>query len=287
MNYLAPLLTLVSAPAPVEKEMIDMSPSLALVIAVGAFVTAGVYLLLERSLTRVLLGVILIGNGINLMFMISGGRAGGAPITGVTPENEMSDPLPQAMVLTAIVITMGLTAFVVAMAYRSWQLLGHDEVQDDLEDRRIARIAARNAPSVIGDDSDGTDEEFDLEDVAAEMRDETSDSSERDNVGMAGENALHYTYLAERENDPQVAEALREKAEWWAAVEKRNQPRREDQDNELTERSEKTAEDDALEENTRSTPESENEALEVESSEPASQETAPSPNKEEEGTKND
>lgn len=166
----------------VEPEMIEMAPSLTLVLAIGAFVSAGVYLLLERSLTRVLLGVILIGNGINLLFMVSGGRAGGAPITGVTPENEMSDPLPQAMVLTAIVITMGLTAFVVAMAYRSWQLLGHDEVQDDLEDRRISRLAARNAPSVTGDDSDGHDDEFTPEEVASVVRDETSDSSEPDFV---------------------------------------------------------------------------------------------------------
>ena len=54
----------------------------------------------------------------------------------------MSDPLPQAMVLTAIVITLGMTAFLLAMAYRSWQLHRHDEVQDDVEDRRIARLAA-------------------------------------------------------------------------------------------------------------------------------------------------
>src|SRR5699024_9328799 len=83
-----------------EPDMIDMSPSLILVLAVGAFVTAGVYLLLERSLTRVLLGFILIGNGVNIMFLIAGGRAGGAPIIGLTDEADMSDPLPQAMVLT-------------------------------------------------------------------------------------------------------------------------------------------------------------------------------------------
>ena len=49
----------------------------------------------------------------------------------------MSDPLPQAMILTAIVITLGMAAFLLTLAYRSWQLLGHDEVQDDVEDRRI------------------------------------------------------------------------------------------------------------------------------------------------------
>src|SRR5690606_9591783 len=102
--------------------VIDTTPSVVLVLAIGVLFAAGVYLLLERSLTRVLLGFILMGNGANLLFLVAGGRAGGAPIIGETPEGEMSDPLVQAMVLTAIVITLGITAFVLAMAYRSWQL---------------------------------------------------------------------------------------------------------------------------------------------------------------------
>ncbi len=218
-------LTVFAEGAPVsDPGLIDMSPSIMLIIAIGAFVAAGVYLLLERSLTRVLLGFILIGNGVNLMFMVAGGRAGGAPITGLTPESEMSDPLPQAMVLTAIVITLGLTAFVVAMAYRSWQLLGHDEVQDDLEDRRIARIAARNAPSIAGaDDSDASEDAMNTEYVAPDVRDETSDSSEVDNPAMAGEYAAHYSKLADAEADPERAEELRTKAEWWAHIERKHQ----------------------------------------------------------------
>lgn len=55
----------------------------------------------------------------------------------------MTDPLPQAMILTAIVITLGLTAFLLAMAYRSWQLEGNDEVQDDAEDLRIVQGEGR------------------------------------------------------------------------------------------------------------------------------------------------
>jgi multicomponent Na+:H+ antiporter subunit C len=77
----------------------------------------------------------------------------------------------QAMVLTAIVITLGLTAFVLAMAYRSWQLHGHDEVQDDLEDRRVARQAARNAPAF--EDLDTEESGQTLDDEAAQVRDET------------------------------------------------------------------------------------------------------------------
>lgn len=134
-----------------------MTANLALVLTSSALVAAGVYLLLERSLTRVLLGVILIGNGVNLVFLVVSGRAGGAPIVGVTDPADMSDPLPQAMVLTAIVITLGITAFLLAMAYRSWQLTGHDEVQDDVEDAAIRRLAEADAESRSYDDGDDDD----------------------------------------------------------------------------------------------------------------------------------
>jgi multicomponent Na+:H+ antiporter subunit C len=113
-----------------------------LVLVVAVLVAVGIYLALERSLSRVAVGLLMVSNGINLMVLVVAGPPGGAPIVGVTPESEMSDPLPQALVLTAIVIGLALTAFLLSMAYRSWQLNGHDEVQDDLEDRRIARLAA-------------------------------------------------------------------------------------------------------------------------------------------------
>lgn len=117
-----------------------MTPNLVYVVVVGVLFAAGVTLLLERSLTRILMGVILLGNGVNLL-ILAGGRAGGPPIVGTTPNDRMSDPLPQAMILTAIVITLGMTAFLLALAYRSWRLFGHDEVQDDVEDRLIMRRA--------------------------------------------------------------------------------------------------------------------------------------------------
>jgi len=131
-----------------------MTANLALVLTSSVLVAAGVYLLLERSLTRVLIGIILISNGVNVAFLVAGGRAGGAPIVGVTEPARMSDPLPQAMVLTAIVITLGITAFLLAMAYRSWQLTGHDEVQDDVEDAAIRRLARADAESRSYDDGD-------------------------------------------------------------------------------------------------------------------------------------
>jgi multicomponent Na+:H+ antiporter subunit C len=120
-----------------------VSPNLLLVIVVGVLVAAGVTLLLERSLTRVVLGIMLLGNGVNLLILV-GGEYGGPPIVGVTEPGRMSDPLTQAMILTAIVITLGMTAFLLAMAYRSWVLTGNDDVQDDVEDRRIMERAERD-----------------------------------------------------------------------------------------------------------------------------------------------
>lgn len=148
-----------------------MTASLALVLAAGILIATGVYLTLERSLSRIVIGLSLLGNGVNLLFLIAGGRAGDAPInTPGSDAAEMADPLPQAMVLTAIVISLGLSAFVLAMAYRSWQLHGHDEVQDDLEDRRLA---ARLLDEGI-DESDV--DAVDLETEAAEARDETEEA---------------------------------------------------------------------------------------------------------------
>ena len=147
-----------------------MSPNLVLVVTIGVLFAAGVYLLLERSLSRVLIGVILVGNGANLLFLVAGGAAGGPPIVG-TDDGPMSDPLPQAMVLTAIVITLGMTAFLLALAYRSWQLHRHDEVQDDVEDRRIARLAARDERAVTDADTELSAET--LDDEAEQARDET------------------------------------------------------------------------------------------------------------------
>lgn len=124
-----------------------MSANLALILASASMIGCGVYLVLERSLTRVLIGLVMLSSGVNLLFLIAGGTPGRAPIVGGDDQSAISDPLPQALVLTAIVISLGTTAFVLAMAYRSWQLAGHDDVQDDVEDAAIRRLAATDAAS--------------------------------------------------------------------------------------------------------------------------------------------
>ncbi len=127
-----------------------MTSNLALALTVGVLVGAGITLVLARGIIRAFLGVILMSNGVNVLFLLASGRAGGAPIVGQTPEQEMSDPLPQAMVLTAIVITLALTGFVVALAHRSWQLSHSDVIEDDDEDARI-RSAEKD---LVDSDSD-------------------------------------------------------------------------------------------------------------------------------------
>ena len=121
-----------------------MVPNLVLCVLVGVLFAAGVYLLLARSIVRALIGLLLLGNGANVLFLVASGPAGRAPIVGTTDVSDMSDPLPQAMVLTAIVITLGMTAFILALAHRSWQLSDHDVMEDDPEDTRISVMADEN-----------------------------------------------------------------------------------------------------------------------------------------------
>ncbi|SCG79445.1 Na(+)/H(+) antiporter subunit C [Micromonospora humi] len=147
-------------------------PTLVLVLAVGVLVATGVTLLLERSLTRILLGIILLGNGVNLLILL-GGRSGAAPLAGTALAGGMSDALPQAMVLTAVVITFGLTAFLLAVAYRAWFTSGDDEVQDDLEDRQIVRLAGRDevaAADLGGEGPDDDREQVDPEPARRRLR---------------------------------------------------------------------------------------------------------------------
>ncbi|MCA0306116.1 MAG: Na(+)/H(+) antiporter subunit C [Actinobacteria bacterium] len=124
-----------------------MTANLTLALVAGALIACGVYLITERSLSRILIGVVLASNGVNVLFLVASGPAGGAPIIGLTPGPQMSDPLPQAMVLTAIVITLSVAAFVMTMAYRSFQINGDDEVADDVEDARIAELARADLAS--------------------------------------------------------------------------------------------------------------------------------------------
>lgn len=111
----------------------------ALAALVGLLFAVGTYLLIQRTLTRIVLGLAMYGHAVNVLLLTAGGRSGRAPILDGSESGPVSDPLPQAMALTAIVITFGVTSFLLTLAYRNWTHTGDDEVEDDIEDRRIAR----------------------------------------------------------------------------------------------------------------------------------------------------
>jgi multicomponent Na+:H+ antiporter subunit C len=77
--------------------------------------------------------------------LASGGPAGNPPIVDGVPSADAANPLPQALSLTAIVISFGLALFLLALARRQHQLTGDDLVEDDVEDRRIAAYAEQRA----------------------------------------------------------------------------------------------------------------------------------------------
>lgn len=112
-----------------------MSASLTLVVVMAVMYAAGVYVMLERSLTRVLIGFLLVGNATNLLIFIMSGRPGSSPIvTGTSLDDSMVDPVPQVLMLTAIVINFGITALLLALIYRSWWLAQLGDEGDTLTD---------------------------------------------------------------------------------------------------------------------------------------------------------
>lgn len=136
-----------------------MTVSAVLIAVMAVLFACGVYAMLERSLTRVLIGFLLLGNAANLLLLIVMGAPGTAPFfSDGTDPSTFSDPLPQALMLTAIVITFAVSAFLLALIYRSWQLGQADTVEDDEED--IA-LRDRGASTDEAMDQEITDEDDD------------------------------------------------------------------------------------------------------------------------------
>lgn len=103
-----------------------------LALLVGFMFATSVYLMLSRNWIRYLFGFIVIGNAVNLLLFAVGGVEFARPALvppGLTaPEGPVANPLPQALVLTAIVIGFGLLAFALVLASRAWAELGTVEV---------------------------------------------------------------------------------------------------------------------------------------------------------------
>lgn len=116
--------------------------TLASSLVIAIIFASGTFLLLQRDITRVIVGVVLISNSAILFLIMAGLSRGEAPIYPLPDGGEVSDPLVQAMALTAIVIGFGAAALVMAMVYRLYT--SHQTV--DLED--IAMIEMRESESL-------------------------------------------------------------------------------------------------------------------------------------------
>lgn len=103
-----------------------------LAIMTGVLYAAGIYMMLRRSIVKLILGIILLGNGVNLLIFLLGRITKGAP--PIIPEEVKvldglyADPVPQALILTAIVISFGLQAFAIILIKRTYKVLGTDDL---------------------------------------------------------------------------------------------------------------------------------------------------------------
>jgi len=99
-------------------------------IVIGVLFTIGTYLILSKTLLRVILGTSIIGHGVNLLILTMGGlKKGGPPLLGLK-ETLYTDPLPQALLLTAIVINFATTALILVLSYRAYHVLGTDDLAE-------------------------------------------------------------------------------------------------------------------------------------------------------------
>ncbi|HLT51405.1 MAG TPA: Na+/H+ antiporter subunit C [Arenibacter sp.] len=107
---------------------------LLLVVLIGTLYASGIYLILKRSMVRLLLGIILLGNGTNMLIFLLGNIVKGKPpIIGADLSvfvDIYADPIPQALILTAIVISFGLTSFAIVLLKRVYALIGTDDLDN-------------------------------------------------------------------------------------------------------------------------------------------------------------
>jgi multicomponent Na+:H+ antiporter subunit C len=103
-----------------------------LAIIVGLLYAAGIYLMLRRSLVKLVIGLVLLGNGVNLLIFLLGGLVRGKPpIIPVTDDvlgSIYADPVPQALILTAIVISFGLQSFAIVLIKRAYIVVNTDDL---------------------------------------------------------------------------------------------------------------------------------------------------------------
>ena len=115
-------------------------------ILVGTFFATGIYLMLSRHIIRILLGIAIFGNAVNLTIFTAGRLMREVPpVIGIdldVPATATANPLPQALILTAIVISFSFFAFLLVLGYRAYQTIG----SDDTDGMRVAEPAGRTLP---------------------------------------------------------------------------------------------------------------------------------------------
>lgn len=121
--------------------------TLVIAILAGSFVAGAAYLMLSRNLVRYLFGLILLSNAANIAIFGAGGLTFGSPplipYGGIAPEGLVANALPQALILTAIVIGFGLLAFALALVHRAYGGLG----TVDSDAMRIAEPVSSDTPN--------------------------------------------------------------------------------------------------------------------------------------------
>jgi multicomponent Na+:H+ antiporter subunit C len=105
-----------------------------LAIVIGGLFAAAIYLMLRRSLAKLIIGLSLLTTATNLLILTVGGltraRPPLVPVGASRPTAPFADPIPQALILTAIVIGFGVLAFTMALAYRTYDVVGSDDIDD-------------------------------------------------------------------------------------------------------------------------------------------------------------
>jgi multicomponent Na+:H+ antiporter subunit C len=102
-----------------------------LAIVIGVLYAAGIYLMMRRNLVKVVIGLVLLGQAANLLIFTTAGLGKGAPLIPMgedAPVGPVADPLPQALILTAIVIGFGVIAFTLVLFHRAYQSIGTDDL---------------------------------------------------------------------------------------------------------------------------------------------------------------
>ncbi|MGD2035099.1 MAG: NADH-quinone oxidoreductase subunit K [Bacteroidales bacterium] len=102
-----------------------------LAILTGTLYAVGVYMILRRSILKFVIGIIFISNATNLLIFLSAGIAAGSPVfvdEKTKSDLIITDPLPQALVLTAIVIGFGLVVFTLGLKYKFFSVTGTDDL---------------------------------------------------------------------------------------------------------------------------------------------------------------